>query len=97
MRQSPRSVEPTTAFRRDFKRESKGIHRRRLDALLRPVLTALASDDPLPPANRDHLLSGDWSDCRECHVRGDLLLVYRKPDDTKLQLVRLGSHSELFG
>ncbi len=41
-------------------------------------------------------LTGDWSDCRECHIRGDLLLVYRKPDDV-LQLVRLGSHSELLG
>lgn len=97
MRQSPRSVEPTTAFRRDFKRESKGVLRSRLDGLLRPVLTALALDEPLPPAHRDHPLSGEWSDCRECHVRGDLLLVYRKPDEVRLQLVRLGSHSELFG
>jgi len=97
MRQSPRSVEPTTAFRRDFKRESRGIYRGQLEALLRPVLSALAADAPLPKANRDHPLSGEWSDCRECHIRGDLLLVYRKPDDMRLQLVRLGSHSELFG
>jgi len=97
MRQSPRSVEHTTAFRRDYKRESKGVLRDRLDAVLRPVLTALAADDPLPPANRDHPLSGEWGDCRECHVRGDLLLVYRKPDNKTLQLIRLGSHSELFG
>ncbi|HZZ85957.1 MAG TPA: type II toxin-antitoxin system YafQ family toxin [Anaeromyxobacteraceae bacterium] len=97
MRQSPRSVEPTTAFRRDFKRESKGLFRGKLEELLRPVLTALAGDDPLPSANRDHPLTGDWNDCRECHVRGNLLLVYRKPDDARLQLVRLGSHSELFG
>jgi mRNA interferase YafQ len=97
MRQSPRSVEPTTAFRRDFKRESRGRLGSQLDALLRPVLTALVADAPLPPANRDHPLVGEWSDCRECHIRGDLLLVYRKPDDHRLQLVRLGSHSELFG
>jgi mRNA interferase YafQ len=97
MRASPRRIEPTTAFRRDYKRESKGILRNRLEGLLRPILTALAADDALPAANRDHSLTGDWNDCRECHVRGDLLLVYRKPDDTSLQLVRLGSHSELFG
>lgn len=97
MRPSPRSVEPTTAFRRDFKRESKGPLRGRLDDSLRRVLTALAADEPLPPANRDHPLTGDWNDCRECHLRGDLLLVYRKPDDASLQLLRLGSHSELFG
>lgn len=47
MRQSPRRIDPTTAFRRDFKRESKGLHRGRLDALLRPVLSTLAADDPL--------------------------------------------------
>jgi mRNA interferase YafQ len=97
MRERPRSTEPTTAFRREFKRESKGVLRGRLDGLLRPILIALAADDPLPPAHRDHPLAGDWNDCRECHVRGDLLLVYRKPDDATLQLVRLGSHSELFG
>ena len=97
MRPSRRSVEHTTAFRRDYRRESKGVLRGRLDALLRPVLTALAADEPLPHANRDHPLAGEWSDCRECHIRGDLLLVYRKPDDRTLQLVRLGSHSELFG
>jgi mRNA interferase YafQ len=78
-------------------RESKGVLRGRLDALLRPALRALADDDPVPPANRDHPLGGDIADCRECHIRGDLLLVYRKPDDMRLQLVRLGSHSELFG
>jgi mRNA interferase YafQ len=97
MRRPPRSVEPTTAFRRDFKRESKGVHRGQLEALLRPVLTALAADAPLPPANRNHPLSGEWGDCRECHLRGDLLLVCCKPDDARLQLIRLGSHSELFG
>src|SRR6266540_5415490 len=48
MRQPPRSVEPTTAFRRDIKRESKGVHRGQLEALLRPVLSALAADAPLP-------------------------------------------------
>ena len=45
----------------------------------------------------NHPLTGDWDDCRECHVRPDLLLVYRKPDADVLQLVRLGSHTELFG
>jgi mRNA interferase YafQ len=39
---------------------------------------------------------GDWRDHRECHLKSDLLLIYRKPDTEVLQLVRLGSHSELF-
>ena len=45
--------------------------------------------------HRDHALSGEWSDHRDCHVKPDLVLIYRKPDEATLQLVRIGSHSEL--
>ncbi len=38
---------------------------------------------------------GEWSDHRDCHIRPDLVLIYRKPDNDSLELVRLGSHSEL--
>ena len=60
-----------------------------------PVLEALARDQPLEPRHRDHALTGEWKDHRDCHVKPDLVLIYRKPDDATLQLVRLGSHSEL--
>ncbi|HEY6304818.1 MAG TPA: type II toxin-antitoxin system YafQ family toxin [Terriglobales bacterium] len=52
---------------------------------------------PLPERNRDHALGADWRDHRERHLKPDLLLLYSKPDADVLQLVRLGSHSELFG
>ena len=55
----------------------------------------LAADAPIPIQYRDHALTGDWKDHRDCHVKPDLVLIYRKPDETTLQLVRLGSHSEL--
>jgi mRNA interferase YafQ len=42
-------------------------------------------------------LSGDWAGYRECHVKPNLLLIYRKVDQDTLRLARLGSHSELFG
>jgi mRNA interferase YafQ len=67
------------------------------ERLLQAVMDTLAADEPLPPANRDHALSGDWITYRECHVRPDLLLIYRKPDADSLHLARLGSHSDLFG
>jgi mRNA interferase YafQ len=57
----------------------------------------LAKDKPLPWRYFDHPLSGEWSDHRDCHIRLDLVLIYRKPDDASLELVRLGSHSELGG
>ncbi|MBV9693274.1 MAG: type II toxin-antitoxin system YafQ family toxin, partial [Alphaproteobacteria bacterium] len=40
-------------------------------------------------------LGGDWKDHRDCHIKPDLVLIYRKPDAKTLELVRLGSHSEL--
>lgn len=91
-----RRIERSTAFRRDFKREIRGRHRRDLEALLTSVISLLADDEPLPERNRDHPLSGEWEDFRECHLKPDLLLIYRKLEQRVLQLVRLGSHSELF-
>ena len=92
-----RRIERTNAFRRDFKREKKGQYRHDLDSMGADVVTLLVEDSPLPEKHRDHVLGGDWKDHRECHLRPDLLLIYRKPDAEVLQLIRLGSHSELFG
>ncbi len=72
-------------------------HSKDVGSLLPEILKLLFVDEPLPEKNRDHALSGDWSGYRECHVKPDLLLIYRKPDADTLRLARLGSHSELFG
>jgi len=90
-----RRIEPTTQFKRDYKREAKGQHRATLDQDMKPVLQALADDWALEPRHRDHLLTGEWKDHRDCHLKPDLVLIYRKTDGETLQLVRLGSHSEL--
>lgn len=92
-----RTIERSSTFKRDYKREAKGQHRNTLDGDLSPVLVALANDQPLEPRHRDHDLSGDWAGYRECHVKPDLLLIYRKNGEDLLRLARLGSHSELFG
>jgi mRNA interferase YafQ len=55
----------------------------------------LSKDERLPQRYFDHPLSGEWNDLRDCHIRPDLILTDRKPDETSLELVRLGSHSEL--
>ena len=92
-----RSLERTNAFRRDFKRESRGQLGKKLDALLDDALVLLANDKTMPAKYSDHSLSGEWTDHRECHLKPDLLLIYRKPNEKTLQLVHLGSHSELYG
>ena len=90
-----RTIDPTGQFKRDLKRELKGRYRRVLADELDELIALLASDEPLAARHRDHALTGDWKDHRDCHVKPDLVLIYRKPDDDTLQLVRLGSHAEL--
>jgi mRNA interferase YafQ len=90
-----RTIRYTSRFKRDYKREKSGRHSKILDAALMEVVNLLAADAPLPPRNFDHPLSGEWADHRDCHIKPNLILIYRKPDKDYLDLVRLGSHSEL--
>ena len=88
-----KTVSHTTRFKKDFKREKK------TDAgsaeLLKEVVELLAQGKALPEKLKDHSLSGDWKDHRDCHLKPDLVLIYRTTDE-EVTLVRLGSHSELF-
>ena len=91
-----RTIERSNSFKRDFKRELKGQYREIVGGLLEAALRALIADLPLEVKFKDHDLVGNWAGCRECHLKPDLLLIYRKPTADVLELVRLGSHSELF-
>jgi mRNA interferase YafQ len=83
-------------FKRDYKKIAAS-GRYSVDDFLH-VVELLAQDKPLPIKHRDHSLSGEWIGYRECHIRPDWLLIYKKSNsDKKLILVRTGSHSELFG
>jgi len=90
-----RTVNYTNRFERDYRREKSGRHGKKLDAVLMNVVNLLATDKPLPRRHFDHALTRNWNDHRDCHIKPDLVLIYRKPDAENLDLVRLGSHSEL--
>lgn len=90
-----RTIKYGSKFKRDYRREQSGRHGKNLDQLMGEIVRQLMADEPLPRKNFDHPLSGNWADCRDCHVRPDLVLIYRKVGDDILELVRLGSHSEL--
>lgn len=90
-----RKIENTGQFKRDYKREAKSIHRKTLARDLETVLKSLIADEKLPAKYFDHPLVGEWKDHRDCHIKPDLVLIYRIPDEKTLQLVRLGSHSQL--
>ncbi|WP_020560133.1 type II toxin-antitoxin system YafQ family toxin [Thiofilum flexile] len=83
-----RKFKPSKAFKRDIAKIG-------LSEPLVEVLYLLLNDQPLPEKYHDHALSGDLQAFRECHVRPDLLLMYKLSDEL-LELARLGSHSELF-
>lgn len=65
---------------------------------LRKVIDTLVRGKKLEAKHRDHSLSGSLALHRECHVKPDLLLIYKIDDwNLILVLVNLGSHTELFG
>ena len=84
-----RKIEWTSAFKRDFKKIGT------FESAFVEALWKLANDEPLPERFCDHPLTEEWKDFRDCHIRPDLILIYCKPNPVSLQLVRLGSHSEL--
>lgn len=90
-----RKIDPTTKFKRDYKRELKGKYKKYLTESFEKFLEILANDLPIPPRYSDHSLTGNWKDFRDCHLKPDLVLIYKKTEENSLILVRLGSHSEL--
>ncbi len=78
-----------------FKRDIKKHYQSLATAAWAEVLHALCNDKTLPAKYKDHELKHNWNGYRDCHVKPDLVLIYRKKGHS-LQLTRLGSHSELF-
>lgn len=81
-----------------FKKDLKAIAKRGYDInLLTNVIKHLAAGSPLPEKNKDHALTGNWVNYRECHITPDWLLIYKVEDDILvLTLTRTGTHSDLF-
>jgi mRNA interferase YafQ len=84
-----RRIRRARSFDKDFKKAE-------LSPSLVEVLYCLVKDEPLPPKYRDHALTGNLKGFRDCHVEPDLVLIYKIGDDL-IELVRLSSHSEVFG
>jgi mRNA interferase YafQ len=59
------------------------------------VIYNLLNGQDLETKYKDHQLKGNMKDFRECHIKPDLLLIYRIENNV-LELVDIGSHSELF-
>ena len=90
-----RTIKYTSQFKCDYKCEKKSGHYQKLDNDLLAIVKMLVANEPLPANKHDHALRGNWNDHRDCHIKPDLILIYRKVNDDILELVRLGSHSKL--
>lgn len=89
-RTEPRQLVASTRFKKDLK-SLTADHR----AALGVVIALLQADGPLPDRCRPHPLVGIWTGYMECHVKPDLLLIWKVVDD-ELRLARIGSHAKLF-
>lgn len=91
----PRKSDHSRLFERDWEKLN---HSGKQDMQrLKEVMSLLISNEgPLPTEWLDHELEGEWAGHRECHAKGDLLLIYRLDAD-RVIFVRAGTHSELFG
>lgn len=88
----PLTPAPSSAFRKDFRRQEK--RGKDMDRL-RAVVATLCARRPLAPRHRDHALGGDWRGWRDCHIEPDWVLIY-KVAGAELVLGRTGTHADLF-
>lgn len=94
----PRASDYTRAFAKDWARLAHS-GRFNLRQLKEAMLLLIANDGPLGPEWKDHALTGDWVDHRECHIGGDFLLIYcleRRGNGEQIIFVRTGTHADLF-
>jgi mRNA interferase YafQ len=88
-----KTIEAGNRFKKDFARWIKGTP---LEGEFADLVRMLASGATLAAHYRDHPLQGPWRGYRDCHLRGDVILIYER-SEKNIRLVRIGSHSELFG
>ena len=72
-----------------MKKQNKDLSK--LKIIIEKLLEGSISD----PKYRDHALSGQWKEHRDCHVEPDWIFIYRLTSE-ELILERTGSHSDLF-
>ena len=83
-----RTIKRTSQFKTDFKRLLREKSRRTNSDLyeeIERIFQALADDQPLDAKYNDHSLKGNWKDFRDCHIRPDLVLIYRLTSDDVIE------------
>lgn len=89
-----KEIRKTSQFKKDFKRFCK--YEEKVKTLF-SIIEKLQKGESLPPEFKPHSLKGEWKQYMECHIDDDYLLIWFDKDENIVKLIRLGSHSELFG
>ena len=84
----------STQYKKDAKRYR---HQSQKMEKVISILQMLRDEKEIPAEYNPHKLTGDYKNCMECHVEGDLLLIWIDEENNQIGVLRLGSHSELFG
>ncbi|OIP58983.1 MAG: type II toxin-antitoxin system mRNA interferase toxin, RelE/StbE family [Nitrospirae bacterium CG_4_9_14_3_um_filter_41_27] len=87
-------------YTRQFKKDLKKIEKsgRHDIERIKTVIRLLIEEKPLGRTYRDHTLTGDFKDRRECHIEPDWLLIYKINRKERIIIFeRTGSHSDIFG
>jgi len=86
------SIFRTSSFKKQYKKLSITDKE-----LLKEVIILLTQNSALDEKYKDHKLTGDFKDLRECHIKPDLLLIYKINNEIlELALVQVGNHNSLF-
>ena len=83
----------SSQYKKDYKRYKNNP--KKVEAL-KEVLRMLQNEQPIPAEYKPHMLLGQYKGCMECHIQGDFLLIWFDEESDIIELVRLGTHLELF-
>ena len=89
-----KKLKASSQYKKDYKRFRNNP--KKVEKLF-SILNLLKNEQPIPEENRPHQLVGNYAGHMECHIEGDFLLIWFDPKADEITLVRLGSHSDLFG
>lgn len=89
-----KEIRKTSQFKKDFKRFAKDVEKVKT---LMSIVEKLERGEFIPDEFYPHPLKGEWKNYMECHIDDDYFLIWFDKEESIVRLVRLGSHSELFG
>lgn len=88
-----REIHFENTYIKDFKlvKKKQGWNLEKIKSVVLQLQTCEILDERL----NDHSLKGDFKGFRECHIFGDLVVIYKR-DKEILTLYRIGRHQDLF-